>query len=333
MSLKNVSYGHEMVEEIGAALPTPFVVATMPEPWAVVAPRLGREPACVIEVAGMDEHVVSKSERSVEPVKAVLGVGGGAAMDMAKYVCWKRGIPLYLIPTIASVDAAVTSSVAVRVEGRVRYVGEVEPVVVGVDFPVVRGAPAHLNRAGVADILSIHTALWDWKRSSERGKDPYCEETAAASSAMLRRMEEGTADLQDVSEDGVKLLFDLYNENNDLCERWGNSRPEEGSEHFFAYNVEYVTGQDFVHGELVCLGVYVLSHIQNNRPEWVHDFISEVGVRYRLSELNISTEAFRETLLTLKDFVEKEGLFYSVINETEFDGSLVDAVLDDLDIL
>jgi glycerol-1-phosphate dehydrogenase [NAD(P)+] len=333
MSLKNVRYGHEIVEEIGAMIPIPFAVTTMPEPWAAVAPRLGRASASVIEVTSMDESVVSELERSVKPVKAVLGVGGGAAMDMAKYLCWKRGVPLYLIPTIASVDAAVTSSIAVRVDGKVRYVGKAEPVLVGVDFPVVRGAPAGLNRAGVGDILSIHTALWDWKRSSERGKDPYSEEMAAAASAMLRRMEEKIADLRDVSEDGVRLLFDLYNEENDLCEQWGNSRPEEGSEHFFAYNVEYLTGQHFVHGELVCLGVYVLSHIQDNRPEWVHNFINAVGVRYRLSELDISKETFREALLTIKDFAEKERFFYTVINETNFDGPLVDAVLSNLDVL
>jgi glycerol-1-phosphate dehydrogenase [NAD(P)+] len=333
MSLKNVRYGHKVIEEIGAMLPSHFVVTTMPEPWAAVVPRLGKKPISVIEVASMDEAAVSESERSVPDVKAVLGVGGGAAMDMAKYVCWKRGVPLYLIPTIASVDAAVTSSIAVRVDGKVRYVGTVKPEVVGVDFPVVQGAPINLNRAGVGDILSIHTALWDWKRSSERGRDPYSEETSAAASAMLGRMEERIIDLHDVSEDGVRLLFDLYNEENDLCERWGNSRPEEGSEHFFAYNVEYLTGQHFVHGELVCLGVYVLSHVQGNRPDWVHNFITETGVRYRLSQLNISTDDFHETLLTLKDFVEKERFFYTVINETNFDGPMIDAILADLDIL
>lgn len=333
MSLRNVRYGYEMVEYVGAMLPTPFVVTTMVEPWAVVARRLGREPDHMIEVTSMDEDIVSELERSIPSAAAVLGVGGGAAMDMAKYVHWKRGVPLYLIPTIASVDAAVTSSVAVRVEGKVRYIGAAEPVVVGVDFPVIQDAPAHLNRAGVGDILSIHTALWDWKRSSEHGKDPYSEEIAAATSAMLRRMEEKVADLRDVTEDGIRLLFDLYSEENDLCEWWGNSRPEEGSEHFFAYNMEYLTGQHFVHGELVCLGVYVLSCIQDNDPDWVHGFINAVGVRYRLHELNISTEVFRNTLLTLRDYVEKEGLFYSVINETKFDEPLIDSILADLDIL
>jgi len=333
MSLRNVRYGYEIVEEIGAMLPASFLVTTMAEPWAVVARRLGREPDHMIEVTSMDECVASELERSIPSTEAVLGVGGGAAMDMGKYVHWKRGIPLYLIPTIASVDAAVTSSIAVRVEDKVRYIGTAKPVVVGVDFPVIRGAPANLNRAGVGDILSIHTALWDWKRSSVRGKDLYSEETAAAASAMLRRMEENVADLRDVTETGVRLLFDLYNEENDLCEGWGNSRPEEGSEHFFAYNMEHLTGQHFVHGELVCLGVYVLSYIQDNDPEWVHSFINAVGVRYRLHELDIPTEVFRSTLLTLRDYVEKEGLFCSVINETDFDERLVESILADLDIL
>jgi glycerol dehydrogenase-like iron-containing ADH family enzyme len=332
MSLRNVQYGRKMVEEIGASLPESFGVATMKDPWAVVSPRLKREAKCIAEVRDMGQEAVAELEQSIPSVKAVLGVGGGAVMDMAKYIHWKRDIPLYLMPTIASVDAAVTSSIAVREGGKVRYIGEAEPVVVGVDFPVVQSAPVHLNRAGVGDILSIHTALWDWSFSHQRGEDPYDEGIAAASAGMLERMMQRPNDLRDVTEDGIKLLFDLYNEVNDICERWGNSRPEEGSEHFFAYNVEYLTGQHFVHGELVCLGVYVLSHIQGNNPERVHEFINQVGVRYRLSELEISRDAFRETLLTLKDYAERESLFYSVINETEFDEGLVDDVLTRLDI-
>ncbi len=332
MALRNVQYGHRIVEMIGERLPSSFVVATMEEPWTVVAPRLSRTPASIIEVQSMDQETVVQVEESVPLVEAVLGVGGGAAMDMAKYIHWKRGIPLYLLPTIASVDAAVTSSIAVRVEGKVRYIGSAEPVVVGVDFPVIQSAPAHLNRAGVGDILSIHTALWDWRLSSERGHDPYSEEVAAQAAGMLRRMEEAVEDLRAVTEEGIRLLFDLYNEENDLCEKWGNSRPEEGSEHFFAYNVEYLTGRHFVHGELVCLGVYVLSFVQANDPARVHQFLNAVGVRYRLGELGIEEEVFREALLTLRDYVEHERLFYSIINEVEIDDQMVDRILGELDL-
>ncbi|HOG47677.1 MAG TPA: iron-containing alcohol dehydrogenase [Anaerolineae bacterium] len=333
MGLKNVRYGQQMVEEVGALLPDSFAVATMAEPWAVVALRLGRTPHYTLEVADMGEDAVAQAERAVPPVKAILGVGGGASMDMAKYIHWKRDIPLYLMPTIASVDAGVTSTVAVRVDGKVRYVGQSEPELVAVDYPVVRGAPARLNRAGVGDILSIHTALWDWKCASERRQEPYDAAIAGRVGEMVQQMASMATDLRDVTDAGVKLLFDLYNGENDICEGWGNSRPEEGSEHFFAYNVEYLTGKHFVHGELVCLGVYVLSYLQGNRADWVHEFINQVGVRYRLSDLNITQEEFRQALLTLNRYVRQENLFYSVIDETIIDEQVAAKICADLDIL
>ena len=333
MGLKNLCYGDRIVEDIETMLPRSFAVVTAPEPWMVVEQRLKGKDYQVVEVAGMDEHVVSDLERTVYPVEAVLGVGGGAAMDMAKYISWKRRIPLFLLPSIASVDAAVTTSIAVRVEGKVRYIGEAVSEVVGIDFPLIRSAPIHLNRAGVGDILSIHTALWDWKLASDRVNERYSKDFASIVASMPLKMDEKARDLRDVTDDGIRLLFDLYNEETDVLERWGNSRPEEGSEHFFAYALEYLTGQEFVHGELVCLGVYVSSHIQGNRSEWVYDFINKVGVRFRLTELDISSESFRKCLLTLEDYCEAEGFFYTVINERRIDDQLVDDIMEKLDII
>lgn len=332
MVLKNLLFGEKMVEEVGAMLPPSFVVVTMPEPWSVVKPRLTKEPIYIAEIISMEERMVDELERSIPPVEAVLGIGGGAAIDMAKYVNWKRDVPLYLLPTIASVDAAVASSIAIRRDGKVRYLGKAIPKAIGVDFSIIQHAPVYLNRAGIGDVLSIHTALWDWKLSAVRGIDPYSEEIATKASAMVRRMEEHFTDFRDVTEKGIKLLFELFNEENDLCETWGNARPEEGSEHFLAYNLERITRQSFVHGELVCLGIYVLSYIQGNKPDWVHKLINEVGVRYHLSDLKISEKAFKKALLSLKDFVTSEGLFYTIINMATIDETMIDNIITNLDI-
>ena len=84
-------------------------------------------------------------------------------MDVAKYVSWRNQIPLYQIPTCISVNACFTHMIAVREGGRVRYVGDAVPRMVYVDYGLVRKAPPELNRAGLGDILSCYTGLFDWK--------------------------------------------------------------------------------------------------------------------------------------------------------------------------
>ena len=47
-----------------------------------------------------------------------------------------------------------------------------------------------------------------------------------------------------VSEEGLRLLSELYVEEVALCEAWGDSRPEEGSEHYLAYCVEDISSRE-----------------------------------------------------------------------------------------
>jgi glycerol dehydrogenase-like iron-containing ADH family enzyme len=54
-----------------------------------------------------------------------------------------------------------------------------------VDAALIRTAPAHLNRGGVGDILSIHTALYDWRLAHARTGEPYDAAVAQQSAALL----------------------------------------------------------------------------------------------------------------------------------------------------
>jgi glycerol-1-phosphate dehydrogenase [NAD(P)+] len=93
---------------------------------------------------------------------SVIGLGGGRALDVAKYLTWRRPVPLFQVPTSTSVNAAFAQRAAVRVGELVRYVGWAVPEAVYVDFDVIRRAPDALNRSGVGDIFCYHTAHWDW---------------------------------------------------------------------------------------------------------------------------------------------------------------------------
>ena len=53
------------------------------------------------------------------------------------------------------------------------WVGKVSPDPLIIDFDPISTAPRDLNIAGVGDILSIHTATYDWELAHKVGKSEY----------------------------------------------------------------------------------------------------------------------------------------------------------------
>ena len=53
---------------------------------------------------------------------------------------------------------------------------------------VVGAAPPALNWAGVGDLLSCYTALWDWEAAAERQGERFDEAVAQRTRALLQRL-------------------------------------------------------------------------------------------------------------------------------------------------
>src|SRR6185436_7358539 len=139
---------------------------------------------------------------------SVIGLGGGQAIDVAKYFAWSRQLPLFQVPTAMTVNAPFGQRAGLRQDGIVRYLGWAVPEAVYVDFDIVRSAPAGLNRAGVGDILCYHTAHWDWQAASEAGRAeprwPYDPDLVAAAREQLDNVMAALDDIHDVTEHGIR---------------------------------------------------------------------------------------------------------------------------------
>ncbi|MFM2106596.1 MAG: hypothetical protein RL338_1628 [Chloroflexota bacterium] len=316
-ALFETTYGRGVARGIGGRLAArhgPPVVIAHPEPWASIAPDFGVEPAAVVMVEGLERAYLERLVAEL-PAGPILGLGGGSAMDAAKWVHWRRGLPLWQVPSLPSVDACFTHMVAVRDETGVHYSGDAIPEMVWVDFDLMREAPEHLTRGGIGDILSCHTARWDWELAVSRGHDPaWDDESAAVSLRMVEDLVRLAEPIRARSDDGIRGLMELHREIGKRCDDLGHARFEEGSEHFFAYTFEFVTGRTIMHGELVCLGVLVMSAIQGNRPALAREIVARTGVRHRLDELGIAWSEVEATLRELPAFVERDGLWHSVAN-------------------
>ncbi|MFN8624359.1 MAG: iron-containing alcohol dehydrogenase, partial [Chloroflexota bacterium] len=256
--------------------------------------------------------------RRVHAVAAdhVLQQGGGSAMDAAKWVHWRGGRPLWQVPSLPSVDAVFTHMVAVRDATGVHYSGDAIPEMVFVDFDLMREAPVHLLRGGIGDVLACHTARWDWEHAVARGHDPAWDAEAAEDSLrIVARLAELAPHLRNAEDEGIEGLMELHRLVGKRCDDLGHARFEEGSEHFLAYCFEFVNGRTIMHGELVALGVLIMSALQGNAPERARSIVAAAGVRHAPDELGITWDELDAALRELPAFVAREDLWFSVANE------------------
>ena len=104
---------------------------------------------------------------SSEQVDILVGMGGGKTIDTAKIAADRAGIPVIIVPTIASTDAPCSGcAVLYSEEGAFDSVfyQKMNPQVVLVDTTVIANAPARFLISGMGDAL----ATWFEARSCDR---------------------------------------------------------------------------------------------------------------------------------------------------------------------
>ena len=302
------------------------LVTTMPIPWELASASLpGWSPAHLHMVQDMDRDTVEALDSDLPPCDVVVGIGGGSCCDSAKYLAWKRGCGMVLVPTIVSVDAPLTNMIAVRVDKTVQYVGDRYPERLLVDYDLIRKAPPELNRAGACDIASIHTALYDWRLSHQQTGEAYFEDVAALARQCLEELDRNAEEVYRVTNTGIDTIVDLFRREVEFCARIATSRPEEGAEHLVAYHMEHLTRRHFLHGDLVGLGIFTMSRLQDNQPEWAANLLRRCGLRYQVPDA--SPDEIRACLRGLKGFVDQSGYFYSVVNTVPITDAFIDETI------
>jgi len=248
-------------------------------------------------------------------VRHVLAVGGGLVHDTAKYLAMRLGVPAVGIPTALTVDAFFTAAAGHRQDGTVRYIDTPPAALLHVDMDLLARAPAHLRAAGVTDVLSIATARWDWRRSEELGRTTESDRYLPWADRIAADILETCIELCPAAGAGdrgaLKCLLDCLALEVQLCNQIGHPRPEEGSEHAFAYSVENAVGHGLPHGDLVGPGIVEMARRQGQDAGRLDRALRAAGVPMD----SIDPDIVERTIAGLPAFARRTGFTYGIAYE------------------
>lgn len=324
-------FGRNLIAELPNIAHQPYLVVTMDDLWDLFKHHFDDNLAGPYIVSTIDGDELKQEVAKLPHCRSIIGLGGGQALDVAKYFAWSLQLPLFQVPTSMSVNAAFGHRAGLRYAGNVRYVCWAVPEAVYVDFDVIQNAPPMVNRSGICEILCYHTAHADWRYAQERGaaeaKWPYDQSMVDEAQAVMATVMDALDDIRAVNEKGIRTLM--------LANRWGgaayhnlgwNPRPIEGADHFLFYALEYYTGVKFIHGQPVCLGIYIGSLLHQDRAQEMLAAIVRAGVDMRPEAMGVSWDDVTYALLNMRDFVRQAGLWYGIYHDAEIDESFANTV-------
>ncbi|MBI4225598.1 iron-containing alcohol dehydrogenase [Candidatus Roizmanbacteria bacterium] len=258
------------------------------------------------------DFLISKKSK----VDICFAVGGGIVADVAKMYAHELNLSLVIIPTLISSDAFLVDCTGIRYNGCVKYIPSLRAKSVLIDFNLLKKTPLRLHLSGCGDVLSIYTGLSDWKLANRKEKLKADETYSVSVAKMAETILEGLLiekdEIKKGTRKGLEAILRALIMEVQLCNTYGNSRPEEGGEHFFTYCIENYMPH-FLHGEMVSFGVLITSYLQKETWRKMYNFLTYVGLNY--IPKGLTEELVMKTLKELPSYVKKHHLRYSVYND------------------
>lgn len=265
--------------------------------WARLAASLPRAVPFVVREASL-ASAGDLQERLLErDYDAVVAIGGGRTIDVAKYAATRAGLPMIAVATSLAHDGICSPVASLEHDGVKSSFGVAMPLAVMVDLDYVRGAPPRLVRSGVGDAISNLSAIEDWKLAHHHRGEPMdglaVTFARTAAEAVLHR-EDGIDD-----EDFVVALAEALILSGMAMSVAGTSRPCSGACHEIAHAMNALYPDVANHGELVGLGALFAYFLRGDTRhfELILRCLQRHGLPISPADIGVDEEQFLAVLM------------------------------------
>lgn len=241
---------------------------------------------------------------------ACLGIGGGKALDVARYVAFLSKKPFFSVPTALSNDSYCSPQSSLTVNGKRRSLPSQMPYAVVVDTDVCLQCPDSIWFSGIGDLVSKVSAIQDWKLAFHAVHTPVNDLAAVLSDAtVFQFMASPTRDRE-----GMHILATALMLNGVAMEICGSSRPASGSEHLISHALDATSQRPRLHGLQVGVATYLCTLLQGSGSDKVNTILD--GTRFWDF---ISQDPFdkQEWITAIKLAPQIKDQFYTVLSSRD----------------
>ena len=269
----------------------------------------------IIRVENSNAHAVESVKHRIDSFKAdvVIGVGGGVALDVAKYAASLKGVSFISLPTAISNDGISSPIAVIDFNGHTKSLNTHMPIAVVADLSIIRESPIRNTKSGVGDLISNLSACADWRLSHRRKKDSIDDfaETISRSSA-LRLLSAEKPDINDIG--FLKIIIEGLIMSGIAMGIYGSSRPSSGAEHMISHAIDRLSLGKSTHGEQAGVATLFTLALHKTNISDIKRLYKSLSMAENPADLGLSKKDF---LKAVKNAPSMRPGRYSILNEVK----------------
>jgi glycerol-1-phosphate dehydrogenase [NAD(P)+] len=280
----------------------------------VVGPGLGEELAATIRPRLSNAEIWRVEDGSVHAAAdlaarlrggfydALVGIGGGRTLDMAKYAASLSGLPMVSVATSLAHDGIASPVASLDDEARRKASYGVQmPIAVVVDLDYVRRSEPAMRRSGIGDTISNLSAIADWRLAErERGEavDGVAVTFARTAATSIVHREDGIDD-----DPFLVALAEALVLSGLAMATAGSSRPCSGADHEIVHAIDHLFPGTAHHGELAGAGGLFSAFLRGDDElaRGLDACLRRHGLPRVPADLGLSTDQFVQAVLRAPD--------------------------------